>query len=279
MNFPEVVNFKNHVVVARRHVRPRPRIDAGNPHAIVGIDENAVLGVGPVVAVAGPAPRLEELSVGVELDHRGRGVGALLGRSRAGPMQHPHMVAAIDGHPGRNAHHPVVREPGRPRGIHLISRNPGGAVLAQERHMPWFDRQDRRQQQRREHAVPMSHVPSDASVCKPEPGLCQRAGQRKRLTRTTKGASVPPIREADVKTPRVLAIVALGAVFLGAQGARADSSGPTTAATRATASTRRPRTSPPATPATSSWRGPGRPSTGRCPSTTCGPADSKRRRS
>jgi quinoprotein glucose dehydrogenase len=38
------------------------------------------------------------------------------------------------------------------------------------------------------------------------------------LTRATKGASVHPITEADVKTPRVLAIVALGAVFLGAQG-------------------------------------------------------------
>ena len=173
---PRGRELQDHVVVARRHVRPRPRIDAGNPDAIVGIDENAVLRVGPVVAVAGPAPRLEELSVRVELDHRGRGVGALLRRSSAGPMQHPHMVAAIDGHPGRNAHHPVVREPGRPRGIHLISRHPGGAVLAQERHMPWFDRQDRRQQQRREHAVPMSHVPSDASVCKPEPCLCQRAG-------------------------------------------------------------------------------------------------------
>src|SRR2546428_11251649 len=73
--------LQQHVVVAFRDVSASARVDAGDPHAVLVVDENAVLGVRPVVSRARSSPCLDELTGLVELDHRRRGVPSLLLRS------------------------------------------------------------------------------------------------------------------------------------------------------------------------------------------------------
>ena len=92
---------------------------AGDPDVALLVDVNAVLGLGPVVARARPAPAPEQLAVGGELQHRRRrDAAACLGRGllcallvvdqRGGPMDDPDVVLAVDGDAGDLAEDPFV---------------------------------------------------------------------------------------------------------------------------------------------------------------------------
>jgi hypothetical protein len=121
--------LQQHVVVALRDVSTGARVDAGDPHAVLVVHEDPVLGVRPVESLARSAPCLDELAVLVELDYRGGRVGALLLGRGPGPVQDPHVVVPIDGHPRRHAHDPVVRQLRRPSRIELVLRHAPAAVL------------------------------------------------------------------------------------------------------------------------------------------------------
>jgi hypothetical protein len=116
-----VVELQEHVIVeiAKR------RCDGGaaaNPHMVLVVDGDAVLAVRPVIAVAGSAPRVHELSRRVELEHRRRRVLAAILGNRVRPVQHPHVIVAIDRDGCDVTDDPVVRQL-RPGGVHFEDGN------------------------------------------------------------------------------------------------------------------------------------------------------------
>src|SRR5437660_5229918 len=83
------------------------RVVAGEPDVVVLVDENAVLGLRPIVTFARPAPGAVELAVLVELEHRWRRGAAFGGRrflhrallvvdKRRRTLEHPNVVVSVD---------------------------------------------------------------------------------------------------------------------------------------------------------------------------------------
>ena len=136
---------------------------APDPDVVQVVDEDAVLLVRPLVAVAGTAPGLDDVALLVELDHRRRRHAALGGRwvdrraalavgQRSGPVQHPDVVARVDGHTDDVPEQPLVRQRLRPERVHLqrsprhVALRRGGAV---ERALPEGERDAARDNGRR----------------------------------------------------------------------------------------------------------------------------------
>ena len=107
---------------------------AGEPDEIVVVDVDAVLALGPVVALAGAAPVADQVAGLVEHQHRRRGRAALglrrilLGGEialveRARPLHHPDVIEAIDPDAGDLAEQPVVGQGLGPERIDQELRN------------------------------------------------------------------------------------------------------------------------------------------------------------
>ena len=136
---------------------------AADPDVVHVVDEEAVLPVGPLVAVTGTAPGLDDVAFLVELDHRRRGDAALRGRrvgrgaalalgQRPRPVQHPDVVARVDRHADDVTEQPLVGKRLRPEWIHLqlLSRHGVlGHEGAVERAVPKAERDTARDEGRR----------------------------------------------------------------------------------------------------------------------------------
>src|SRR5207244_3862379 len=96
------------------------RIMAVDPYPVPGVDENAVFGIGPVVARGGTAPRLDELASRIEFDHRRCRVRPLSLRRGPRPVQDPYVTTPIDRDPRWDAKDPVVRQLRGPRGVDVV---------------------------------------------------------------------------------------------------------------------------------------------------------------
>ena len=95
---------------------------AGEPDISGSIDGNAVLALGPVVALPGPAPGCQQISLAVELEHRRCGLAAFGGRrirqrallvvdESAGAVNDPDVIAPCrlpDRRPGRGSSSPAT---------------------------------------------------------------------------------------------------------------------------------------------------------------------------
>jgi hypothetical protein len=147
---PDLADLQHEAAVARefQHL-PVVLAVARDPDESPGIDVDAVLVAGPVVAGAGPSPRAQHAAGGVELQHRRRrhaalrlrrierGAGFVLGQA-ARTLQHPDVIVGVDRHAAHLAEDPVVRQRSRPRRIDMkggrrgrrgaASRGCGGAA-------------------------------------------------------------------------------------------------------------------------------------------------------
>jgi hypothetical protein len=98
---------------------------AADPDVVLVVDEDTVLVLGPLVAGAGAAPRLDELSSGVEFHDRRCGMTLLVLRDKTRAVKQPDVIALVDGDRRHLTHHPVVRQLGRPRSIQLVDGKAG----------------------------------------------------------------------------------------------------------------------------------------------------------
>src|SRR6516165_3170244 len=117
---------------------------AGEPDEIVAVDENPVLALRPLKALAGAAPVAEQIAGLVEYQHRRRGNAALgfgwvlLGRTlawrkRGRPVHDPDAVISVGGDAGDLPQNPFVRQRLRPERIDLKLRHRGSTALGQYR--------------------------------------------------------------------------------------------------------------------------------------------------
>src|SRR6185503_619986 len=94
---------------------------AGKPDEIIGVDEDAVLALGPLIALPRSAPVTEQVAGLVEYEHRRRGNTAsrfrriLFGRTfawrqRSRPVHHPDPIILVGGDTGDLPEQPVVRQ-------------------------------------------------------------------------------------------------------------------------------------------------------------------------
>ena len=106
---------------------------AANPHVALVIHGNAVIRVGPVIALARSAPMTDQVAFFVELENRRRGHAAFRGRwLRRGINLHrlegirsvhdPDVILCIHRHADRHALHPMIGKRLRPQGIHFKAR-------------------------------------------------------------------------------------------------------------------------------------------------------------
>ena len=117
---------------------------AAEPDVVQVVDEDAVLRVGPLVALAGPAPRVHHVAGLVELDDRGGGTAALGERRRgvgapfllveaARTVDDPDVIAGVHRDPHHVAQRPVVGQRLRPGGVELERRRVGLPLLSSGR--------------------------------------------------------------------------------------------------------------------------------------------------
>jgi len=106
-----------------------------HPHLILAIDEQPVLDLRPVVALAGSAPRVNQRAGLIELENgrrRNAAVGfrrrvarpceSLVATQRAGALRDVDMVLSIDGHAADSADGPVLRQRLRERRVEFEDR-------------------------------------------------------------------------------------------------------------------------------------------------------------
>ena len=115
---------------------------SANPDDVLVVDGNAVLGDRPVIALTGSAPRVDELSAGIEFEHRRRGPRLQCRRDRARTMENPDVVTAVHRHRRHHAHHPVVGQL-RPERVDFEDRHAPGCALGQTGDLPLADRGDK----------------------------------------------------------------------------------------------------------------------------------------
>src|SRR5262249_19687440 len=96
---------------------------SSQPDIVFRIDNDAVFGRRPFVALPGAAPWCEQFAVLIELEPRGRRDAATRGGRRHGgagetlfllqrarPVQSPDVIMAVDGHPADRADRPLLGE-------------------------------------------------------------------------------------------------------------------------------------------------------------------------
>ena len=107
--------------LAPRRRRRRAAAVAADPHVAFVVDGDAVVRIGPVVALARAAPVADQIAGLIELEHRRRRRAALRGRrirgrvhfarlERAGAMNDPDVILRVDRDADRLAEDPVVRQ-------------------------------------------------------------------------------------------------------------------------------------------------------------------------
>ena len=125
---------------------------AGNPDVSGMVDEDAVLRIRPVIALARAAPGFEKIALGIKHKNRRRGNAAfrsrrslrraeIILRVRARTLQHPDVVLPIDGHSADLPHDPIVGQLFWPGGVDLIRR----------RRLSHRDRANTKRQQKKAH--------------------------------------------------------------------------------------------------------------------------------
>ena len=128
---------RQHVLAILGELHHVVAVARARPHEAVVIDIDAVLLVVPGVAVAGPAPRAQDLAVGIEFEDGWRGEAAVgnrrlhggadfLRREARWHVDHPEVIAVVHEQAADVAEDPVVRQRRRPRGIDLVDRQPIG---------------------------------------------------------------------------------------------------------------------------------------------------------
>src|SRR5262249_44422226 len=107
---------------------------AADPDVALVVDEDAVVRLGPLVALPWPAPVPQQIARLVELEHRRRAAAAFAGRRidlgaalvgvqrRRAAVDDPDMVLVIDPHADGHAKQPVVRQRLRPERIDFERR-------------------------------------------------------------------------------------------------------------------------------------------------------------
>ena len=103
------------------------RTVAADPDVAARIDIDAVLDLGPIEALPGSAPRLDEIPQLVELDHRWCGFVLLVGAQAARALEHPGVPLLVD----RDARHlpeDVARRQFGPGRIDLEPRRLAGGL-------------------------------------------------------------------------------------------------------------------------------------------------------
>ena len=101
---------------------------SADPDVVHVVDRDPVVRAGPHVLVGGASPRVDEVALGIELEHRGRGPAAFPDRRvGVGPafgalgevaaVHDEHMVARVDTDPDGRPEHPVIRQLVRPEWI------------------------------------------------------------------------------------------------------------------------------------------------------------------
>src|SRR5262245_51685886 len=94
---------------------------ACRPDVADAVHEHAVLALRPVIALAGPAPRAQQVSIGIEFHDWRRRLTAFRGRralhcaflvveQSTWTMDDPDMIVPVRGHAGDLAKNPVVRQ-------------------------------------------------------------------------------------------------------------------------------------------------------------------------
>src|ERR1700730_18325027 len=112
---------------------PVGRRAAPDPDVSIFVHINSVLVLRPIKSLARPAPRLEQMSLLVELEHRRRRNAALrtrwpersanfVHRKRSGPLQNPDVVLRVHSQSADLPDDPVVRQLLRPERGHSILR-------------------------------------------------------------------------------------------------------------------------------------------------------------
>ena len=115
---------------------------AADPDVPLVVDRDAVVRLGPLVALAGAAPGVQQVAGLIELEDRRRRNAALLRRLRIGRRAHlrplvqghaaavddPDVILRIDRHADRRAEQPVVRQRLRPHRIDLKPRGHRGLL-------------------------------------------------------------------------------------------------------------------------------------------------------
>jgi hypothetical protein len=123
--------LEQEVLLALAQARPASR---GDPHVAFVVHVDAVLVGGPLVGVVlgRAAPSAQVVAGRVEFQHWRRrgaalGLGILLqfvAVQRPRPLQHPHVVLRVNGHPGNLPENPLLRQL-RPERIDLKARRLG----------------------------------------------------------------------------------------------------------------------------------------------------------
>ena len=107
---------------------------AAQPDVVLGVHEDPVLRVRPLIAGTGPAPGLKQLSARREFEHRRRRNAALglRRRERGGllavgntrlPVKHPDVVVRVDRDAAHRAGDPSIRQRLRPQRIRVEQRH------------------------------------------------------------------------------------------------------------------------------------------------------------
>ncbi len=130
---------------------------AAQPDMVCVVDVDAMLEVGPLVALARTAPRRHDVAGGIEFDHRRRGVpdrSGFVWLQRCRAMDDPDVIARVHVNADHGADQPSVRQRPRPRRIHLESwhRRRRGPRLRDA----WHERKS--DQQRGPHPAPRQFV-------------------------------------------------------------------------------------------------------------------------
>src|SRR5262249_44611964 len=106
---------------------------AADPHVALVVDGDAMVRLGPVVALSLAAPVADQVALAVELEHRRRRGAAhrglrrggrvlLAGLERAGAMADPDVIARVHRHADRLSEDPVVGQRLRPQRIDFEPR-------------------------------------------------------------------------------------------------------------------------------------------------------------
>ena len=136
-NFPRSRELEQHVIIdGNALVGDVPVFDnaracsrlATNPNDVLIVDEDAVFVLGPFVARSRSAPTLDELSRGVEFEHRRRAMRALFCGDEPWAVEKPDMIALVDRDRRHLSHDPSVGKFRRPRFVELECRQRGGRL-------------------------------------------------------------------------------------------------------------------------------------------------------
>jgi len=110
-----------------------------DPHVALVVDVDAVIGLGPLVALSRATPGFDEISGRIEREHRRRSAATLaylelerlfvVGERGGAAMNDPDIVLIVDPNPDGRSEQPVIRQRLRPKRVDLERRRLDGAPL------------------------------------------------------------------------------------------------------------------------------------------------------